>query len=191
MQTINVVIQQNNVGVVINQNAVAIAIRRNSVSIPIQQNIISAQIIQNKVDVAVKQIGPKGQDGAGGLIIGLAAIDGNAKAGQAIYMKNSGHIDLARADNGSTANVVGLAQADANSGNVCSYISAGTLDLPNWTNVIGLQNLIPGATYYLDNLNNGMLTTAPPSMIGHYVLKVGTALSQNILFIEIEQKILL
>lgn len=191
MQSINVVIQQNNVGVVINQNAVAIAIRRNSISIPIQQNIVTAQIIQNRVNVAVKQVGPKGQDGAGGLIIGTAETDSNLKAGQAVYMKNTGHIDSAKANSGLTANVVGLSQTDADMGSNCNYISAGTLYLPDWADVIGSQNLIPGATYYLDDENNGMLTTAPPSIIGHYVLKVGTALSQNILFIEIEQKILL
>lgn len=191
MQSINVIIQKNNVGVVINQNAVAVAIRRNSISIPIQQNIVNARIIQNRVNVAVKQVGPKGQDGAGGLIIGTAETDSNLKTGQAVYMKISGHIDLAKADSGLTANAVGLSQTDADMGSNCNYISAGTLYMPDWADVIGSQNLIPGATYYLDDFNNGMLTATPPSIMGHYVLKVGTALSENILFIEIEQKILL
>lgn len=191
MQTINVVIQQNNVGVVINQNAVAIAMRRNSILIPIQQNVVNAQILQNRVSVAVKQVGPKGQDGASGLIIGTAETDSNLKAGQAVFMKISGSVDLAKANSGVTANAIGLAQADVELENLCSYISAGTLYLPDWSNVIGSQNLIPGATYYLDDSNFGMLTATPPSILGHYVLKVGTALSENILFIEIEQKILL
>lgn len=191
MQSINVIIQQNNVGIVINQNAVAVAIRRNSISIPIRRNVVNTQIVQNKVNVAVKQIGPKGQDGAGGLIVGTAETDSILKAGQAVCMKISGSVDLARADSEFTAGAVGIAQSDADAETLCNYISAGTLYLPDWSNVIGSQNLIPGATYYLDNFNKGMLTATPPSIIGHYVLKVGTALSENILFIEIEQKILL
>jgi hypothetical protein len=75
----------------------------------------------------------------------------------------------------------------------CMLRSQGrvTLDPVQWDAVTGeIGGLFPGATYYL-GLVPGMLTSAPPFMVGQSVCLIGKAFSPGSLIIEIGAPILL
>jgi hypothetical protein len=89
----------------------------------------------------------------------------------------------------SLSKVLGLAFSDVAAGYICSL--ADTLvNRSDWTPITGTATLTAGATYFLDT-SAGMLTTTPPSTVGQVVVKVGIAVSNTILEIEISQGILL
>jgi hypothetical protein len=52
--------------------------------------------------------------------------------------------------------------------------------------VTGSANLTPGSTYYL-SVNSGELTTTAPSADGDTVVRVGTAVSESKMDIEVNE----
>jgi hypothetical protein len=120
-----------------------------------------------------------------------AQADSNMNAGQPVYLKSNGHIDLARANAIGTSIVVGLLLSDVLSTFAGAYIKDGSLYLVDWTAVIGVASLALGATYYLDPDLAGCLTAIAPTSTGKFVCSVGQAVSTKTLAIEIQPKILL
>ncbi len=118
-----------------------------------------------------------------------AETDDTVVPGNPIYLKASGHIGLAQADNNLTATVVGLCKVSQSPTFSASYQMLGKLTLSDWTAIIGTTSLTPGAIYYLDDATIGSLTTAAPTSVGSFVTKVGEAISSDTMEIEIEQKI--
>lgn len=120
-----------------------------------------------------------------------AQADPNMSAGQPVYLKSNGHIELARANAIGTSIVAGLLLSDVLSTFAGSYIKDGSLYLADWTAVIGAASLTLGAAYYLDSDLAGRLTSVAPISVGEFVCPVGQAVNTKTLAIEIEPKILL
>ena len=113
-------------------------------------------------------------------------IDSDGLKGQPVYIKNNGHIDLGKADEYLTSKIIGLLNEDVLATFSVNYINNSTLTLTDWTEIIDSQHLSIGSYYYLSK-SKGKLTNIAPN-IG-YVVKIGQAISENILQIEIEQPI--
>jgi hypothetical protein len=113
--------------------------------------------------------------------------DGIVLAGQAIYIKSSGHAAVADADVSSTeASVAGIAVSGG--GGITSgpllYRTDGHIYLEDWTDATGSADLTPGAPYYLST-TAGYITSTPPTGDGEWVVKVGRAINARLLDIEL------
>lgn len=64
-----------------------------------------------------------------------------------------------------------------------------TLELSDWTAVIGSTTLSPAGLYFL-SVTPGLLTLTPPSMTGQIVQQIGRAVSPTVLEISIQPPIL-
>jgi len=62
--------------------------------------------------------------------------------------------------------------------------------MPDWTLVIGKQNLDVGEIYFLDTVS-GKMTITPPGIPGQVAQQIGRAISSIALDIECEEAILL
>jgi hypothetical protein len=111
--------------------------------------------------------------------------------GQPVYTKSNGHVDLAQANAAGVCQVSGISQNSVGATYSCHYISEGEISQDDWTNIAGTISLTAGATYFLDPSLPGRITSTPPSMVGHYVVRVGRAVNATTLDIEIELPILL
>jgi len=120
-----------------------------------------------------------------------AEIDTACVAGQPVYVKNNGHLGLARADANATTQAVGLTTAASGAAIAVTYDSDGVLELSDWTAVVGAIDLVPGARYFLSVDIAGILTTVAPDAVGCFVVPVGTALTSKRFSIEIEPPIAL
>ena len=113
--------------------------------------------------------------------------DDNILAGQAVYVKSNGH--LALADSSTNGILSGIALTSANTGFICTFIASGELSLTDWSSSTGSSSLSVGNSYYLGA--SGAITTTAPTSSGNFVVKLGTAISAQVLQINIEDKILL
>lgn len=128
---------------------------------------------------------------ASGIVSSLAEADSQIKIGNLIYLKSDGHMDLAKADNSSTAQAVGVAIEDANAAEACSYITEGQVERGDWTTIADVVSLTPGVSYFSSAATAGKITATAPTIVGQYVVRVGRAISATKLDIEIESPILL
>jgi hypothetical protein len=109
----------------------------------------------------------------------------------ALYFKAPSILDLALAVDAPTPGVpapygvAGLANADATPGQAVGLISDGRLSELDWSAVVGAKDLVPGARYYLSDLNPGQLMLTCPTGAGFSVVSVGQALSERTLEVEI------
>lgn len=117
-----------------------------------------------------------------------AEADSNVIVGQPVYVKINGHIDLAQAI--SAPQVVGVTISDKAAATAANYITEGQITRTDWTPITGTVTLSAGVTYFLDTAA-GRLTTAAPTAVGQYVVRVGRAVSTTTLDVEIELPILL
>ena len=120
-----------------------------------------------------------------------AQADGQIKIGYPVYLKTSGHVDPAQANDPGTAQVAGISISDTEATFACKYITEGRVQRTDWTEVAGTALLSAGATYFLDPLVAGRITTTAPVSSGHYVVRVGRAVTSSTLDVEIELPILL
>ncbi len=112
------------------------------------------------------------------------------KAGQQVTIHSSGTgVILANATDNSK-NSVGVAVANIAVGFSGRIQTGDTLSLANWTDAMGAATLGAKAIYWLDT-TSGKMTTSPPSTVGKVVQRVGYALDDHTLMIEIEDSILL
>lgn len=152
------------------------------------QRIIKVDTVRRAVQVGIQ--GAPGRD-ASALDDQQAETDSSILAGQPLYLKSNGHADLAIANNIGTSRVCGLASEDAIASLSVTFKSGNTLELLDWTAVIGSVELTPGALYFLDPDNAGKLTTIAPTLAGQVVAMVGHALSFTTIAIEIQTIFLL
>lgn len=99
--------------------------------------------------------------------------------GQFVYLSSANGVDLARANAAATSIVAGVVAdasiAAAASGNI--QVS-GIFALADWTPILGVAALTPGALYYLSAAAAGDIVAAPgPSALGEYLIPIGVACS--------------
>lgn len=95
----------------------------------------------------------------------------------------------------------GVKKAQANAAATCGGILWISLQTPSGGGgsglfqmsgfMDGLSGLTTGATYYLSPITSGGMTTTVPTTAGHYIIKLGIALSTTSFFFKIERPILL
>jgi len=105
-------------------------------------------------------------------------IDTDILKGQPVCLKANGHIDIAKAVL-PLHSVVGLALKDTFATTSCPYQILGIFQMHDWSNVIGTEYLTPNSNYYLDDTEDGKLTTIPPVSSGSYIIRVGKALTNK------------
>lgn len=136
------------------------------------------------LDVSVNEVDSVQQvnDNAGAIVIGTP-----------VYTSGSGSVDKAKADALATVEVLGLVRdasiAATVSGNIQTdgVLSATT---GQWDAITGQTGgLTVGAVYFLSAASAGQLTVTAPSAVGHFVARVGKAISETELEITIEQSV--
>lgn len=133
--------------------------------------------------------GKDGSNGADAVTTQSAQTDANVSAGQAVYVKNTGHVGLAQANALSTAQVAGIATAAASATFAATFADTWGVTLTDWTASTGSSTLTLGATYYLDPATAGGLTTTAPTTSGQAVTRVGVALTTLTLLLDIQAPI--
>ena len=118
-----------------------------------------------------------------------AEADAAIAIGQPVYLKTSGHADLAQADAAGRAGAIGFAITAAEASFAVDYVTEGKLTLADWTAIAGTAALVAGANYFLDAASRGRITGAAPTAAGQYVVRLGRAASALTLDIEIEAPI--
>jgi hypothetical protein len=108
---------------------------------------------------------------------------GNHVLGNVVYISAADTAKTAKADASGTTNALAFATATITNGTTGAYQTDGILS--------GLTGLTAGAVYYLSDSTTGAMTSTAPSTLGHYVVRLGTALSTTELEIRIERAILL
>lgn len=101
-------------------------------------------------------------------------------------------VELAQANAQSTVRVAGLAGATTTNGSDLEVVADGvfTATTGEWDAVTGeTGGLTPGEDYFLDASAAGALTQTAPDSSGEFVLRVGHALSDTEMEIEIAQPI--
>ena len=115
--------------------------------------------------------------------------DSDTLSGQVVYVSGDGRVDLAKADAKTTMNAVGLS-VNAVTATATDYIlTEGSVEQSDWTNVAGTTNLVPGALYYLSEVDAGNIKDTPPA--SGFVVRVGRAITKTKLDIEIAQEVTL
>jgi len=114
-----------------------------------------------------------------------------ASAGQPIYISGADTFKLGQANSLNTSKIIGLLREDIAAGSTGMVQLDGILELPDWTTVTGNSSLTPGASYYLDPDNAGMLTETPPTASGQYLVYVGKAISTTAINLDIARPIIL
>ena len=109
-------------------------------------------------------------------------------AGHALRVPLSGRAALADAATVGRADVVALAAIGADTG-LPVRLARTRLELPDWTGITGAAELAAGAVYYLSPAAPGALTATAPDTTGHYLTRVGLALSATTLAIQPEPPI--
>lgn len=113
--------------------------------------------------------------------------------GSPVYCESASKVDLAKADATGTKDTFGLVKdvsiAASASGNIQTdgILVATTTQ---WDAVAGTTGgLVAGTVYYLDAATAGQLTATAPTTGGHFVVRVGLALSTTELEISFSQPI--
>lgn len=108
--------------------------------------------------------------------------------GAPVYLKSNGNVDEAQANALATARVLGLATEGIASAGSGAIQFSGKLQLTTgeWDAVTGeTGGLTIGSIYYLDPSTPGMLTPNVPTTVGHEVAKVGIAIADDTMLIDI------
>lgn len=160
------------------------------------QNIAQALMLAQDYLLPESFVGGTGATGATGatgpagapVVSAVAAV--NLLAGQPVYSDQvSGQFKLANASALTTSSVIGLIVADT----LATFIAGAdqlSLMLTDWTAVIGVASLTKGAVYFLST-TAGMLTTTPPTIVGQTVVRIGVALTTQLMSLAIQEPILL
>jgi hypothetical protein len=118
-------------------------------------------------------------------------------AGMALYLVGDAYVSLAVAKESLADGLLpytpcGLALSDAIAEEAVTYISDGLITLWDWSNVAdgtpeagGELLLVPGRRYYLSDTTPGRMTLNCPSTPGSFAVSLGTALTPNVLEVEI------
>jgi hypothetical protein len=106
--------------------------------------------------------------------------------GNAVFISSSNHVDLASCDpdGGDDAEVVGLVKVGGSANDTVTILTDGSLELTDWTAIIGTTNLTAGSIYYLQE-TPGTIGTTATTTDGFVVTRVGRAITTTKLDIEI------
>jgi len=110
----------------------------------------------------------------------------NTSPGQPVYISSSNTVSLADASDPAKSTVIGLLLVGASANSVCVVLTEGSVLQSDWTDVIGTANLSPGAIYYLAT-TPGQLTETPPTGDGDTIVRVGVAITEQKLDIEVNE----
>jgi hypothetical protein len=111
--------------------------------------------------------------------------------GTPVYV-NGGNAVKAQADSQSTVRVAGLVSVTTANGNPVDIVSDGVLPATTgeWDAVTGgTGGLTEGADYWLSATVAGQLTTTAPDSAGEFVARVGHAMSDTEMELEVAQPI--
>jgi hypothetical protein len=110
-----------------------------------------------------------------------------------VYVKSNGNVDKAQANAATVTEVFGLVMDTAIASGVAGNVQMDGIveaTTTQWDAVTGgTGGLTPGAIYFLSAATAGRLTLAPPTTVGHYVARVGRAVSATKMDLAIEQPI--
>jgi len=113
--------------------------------------------------------------------------DSATKSGQVVYISSDGHVDLARADSGTTADAIGLSVNTITINSTDYILTEGSITKTDWSNISDASALVPGAIYYLSSVDSGDITINAPS--SGYLVRIGRAINSQTLDIEIAQEV--
>jgi hypothetical protein len=124
----------------------------------------------------------------------LTPLDIESIAGETLYIGQPVYVNQAnarlfraRAAFEVTSRVCGFCKADVTLGSVIGIVSAGRLELSDWSIPLGGTGLlIPGAIYYLDGVS-GQISVNPPAT--GFTIQVGIAVTTTILDIDIKTRL--
>lgn len=141
----------------------------------------------------IEQLQPGDSIVAGSTTQSFSATNSNTGAitiGQVVYVDGAGSVNLAKADNETTAKAIGLVE-DASIATLDTgmILTDGTLTSSDWTSVTGSAILTPGSVYFLSDTTAGQITTTPPTLSGSFVVRIGTAISTTTLEVSISRPI--
>jgi hypothetical protein len=126
-------------------------------------------------------------------ILATNASGGYINIGMPVYSSGINAVQPGRANSVSTAYIVGLAvNPFVAPGDEGLFQLNGYLDAleSQWDAVTGqVGGLTTGAPYYLDPNTAGMLTATAPSMMGQFIVQIGTAISSTRIDIDIQAPI--
>lgn len=118
-----------------------------------------------------------------------AEVDVEVAIGTPIYLTTAAHARPAQANGVPQAQVAGFSTTVTQPGFACKYVTEGLIARDDWTVIAGTTALMPGSVYFLDPDASGRITAIPPSASGHYVVRIGRAVSALNLDLEIETPI--
>ena len=108
---------------------------------------------------------------------------GSTTIGEVVYISAADTANAAKADAAGTAPAFAIASAVITSSSAGTYLTSGT--------ITGLTGLTAGSVYYLSDALAGAMTTTAPTTVGHYVVRLGVAVSATEFDIDIQAPILL
>jgi|SRR5579885_2140746 len=103
---------------------------------------------------------------------------GSHAIGDIVYISAADTAKKAKADAGATVPAVAVATGTIGNGASGTYQTSGILS--------GLSGLTAGAVYFLSDATAGAMTTTAPTTAGHYVQKLGVAISATEFMIDID-----
>ena len=130
-------------------------------------------------------VGIPGPPGPSGAVDPISAVAGSTMVqGTPVFVNRAtGQFNASRADAKPSSYVFGLLLTSAVSGFVVQA-SVGILDLPDWTEILGVSQLAPGYNYFLGS--EGGLTPTPFLSSTYCITLVGKAVSPTRLLINPE-----
>jgi len=107
-------------------------------------------------------------------------------AGAPAYIASSNTANLAAASDGTKARAVGLVTQAASVNEATIVQTDGSLNIADWTAVIGDAFLTPGSVYFLYTAN-GQMSRTPPTGDGEVVVTMGIAVTTTKFDIEVNE----
>lgn len=108
---------------------------------------------------------------------------GSTTVGEVVYISAADTASAAKADASGTTKAFAFANAVIGASSTGAYLTGGT--------ITGLTGLTAGAAYYLSDATAGAMTSTAPTTVGHYVVRLGVAVSTTEFDINIQSPILL
>ena len=106
--------------------------------------------------------------------------------GAPAYIVSNNTVNLASATGPTKSRTVGLITQAASVSDATIVQTDGSVDIANWTAVIGTASLTPGSVYFLHTAD-GQMRTTPPTGDGDVVVTMGIAVTTTKFDIEVNE----
>ena len=115
-----------------------------------------------------------------------ALADVAVEVGHMIHLTPGNLIVLSRADTNDMAHVAGVVVAGAAAGHPAQWTVDHPVERSDWSSITedGSSLLVPGAVYFLSEIQSGGITRTPPTTIGSWVVPVGHAIAPTVLHVQ-------